>query len=85
MRLVRGTRLRSAATLMRRRHFLEACASALTVAGLVGRATAQGIRSRTVKPQPRGKPSGLPFHARFVDIASAAGLNAPTIYGGVER
>ena len=28
----------------------------------------QGIASRGVRPQPRGKPSGLPFHARFTDV-----------------
>jgi hypothetical protein len=70
---------------MRRRHFLQACASALAVPVWGGRAAAQGIRSRTVKPQARGKPSGIPFHARFVDIAAAAGLDAPTIYGGIDR
>lgn len=31
---------------------------------------------------PRGKPSGLPFHARFTDIAAQAGLKHPVIYGG---
>jgi hypothetical protein len=36
-----------------------------------------------VKPQPRGKPSGIPFNARFTDIAKQAGLTAPTVYGGV--
>jgi len=45
----------------------------------------QGIASRNVKPTPRGKPSGLPFHAKFTDIAKQAGLTAPSIYGGVER
>jgi enediyne biosynthesis protein E4 len=42
----------------------------------------QGVSSRAVKPMPRGKPSGLPWHARFVDIAEQAGLHAPVIYGG---
>ncbi len=41
------------------------------------------MASRGVKPQPRGKPSGLPFNARFVNVAQVAGLNAPVIYGGV--
>src|SRR5947207_2366359 len=36
-----------------------------------------------VRPQPRGKPSGLPFHARFTDVAASAGLRQPVIYGGV--
>jgi enediyne biosynthesis protein E4 len=42
----------------------------------------QGVSSRGVKPLPRGKPSGLPWHARFVDIAEQAGLRDPVIYGG---
>jgi hypothetical protein len=41
----------------------------------------QGISTRNVSPTPRGKPSGLPFHARFTDIAGAAGLRAPVICG----
>ncbi len=46
------------------------------------RAWGQGISSRGVKPMPRGNPSGLPWHARFVDVAEEAGLRAPVIYGG---
>ena len=46
---------------------------------------AQGVASRGIKPTPRGKPSGLPFHARFTDIAAEAGLTAPTIYGGIDK
>jgi hypothetical protein len=46
---------------------------------------AQGVASRGVKPQPRGKPSGIPFLARFTDVAHAAGLRAPVIYGGLDR
>lgn len=52
---------------------------------LPGGLFAQGVASRGVKPRPRGKPSGLPFGARFVDVAAEAGLRAPTIYGGVEK
>ena len=44
----------------------------------------QGISSRGVKPQPRGKPSGRPFLARFTDIAKPAGLIYPAVYGGLE-
>jgi hypothetical protein len=44
----------------------------------------QGVSSRGVKPQPRGKPSGLPFEARFTDVASEAGLVHPVVYGGVD-
>ena len=48
-------------------------------------ASAQGIASRNVKAQPRGKPSGLPFNAKFVDIAAEAGLTHPVIYGPADR
>ena len=44
-----------------------------------------GIASRGVSPQPRGKPSGLPFHARFTDVALAAGLREPVICGPIGR
>src|ERR1051325_1449192 len=39
------------------------------------------MASRDVKPVPFGKPSGLPFHARFVNVAQQAGLRSPVIYG----
>jgi hypothetical protein len=45
---------------------------------------AQGVSTHTAKPLARQAPSGRPFNAHFVDVASAAGLHAPTIYGGVE-
>ncbi|HUQ93824.1 MAG TPA: CRTAC1 family protein [Bryobacteraceae bacterium] len=45
----------------------------------------QGVSSRGVKPQPRGKPSGRPFAARFTDVAAQAGLTQPVIYGGVDK
>ena len=44
----------------------------------------QGVSSRGVRPQPRGKPSGRPFQARFTDVAKAAGLTAPIVYGGAD-
>ena len=44
-----------------------------------------GMASRGLGAQPRGKPSGLPFNARFTDIADKAGLHAPIIYGPEER
>jgi hypothetical protein len=40
-----------------------------------------GMGSRGVKASARGKPSGLPFHAHFVNVAQKAGLRAPVIYG----
>lgn len=55
-------------------------------AGSLARAQeGRGMASRGVKPLPRGKPSGLPFHAHFVNVAQAAGLRSPVIYGGVDR
>jgi enediyne biosynthesis protein E4 len=45
---------------------------------------AQGVSTHTAKPLARQAPSGRPFNAHFVDVASAAGLHAPVIYGGVE-
>ena len=48
------------------------------------RLLAQGVSTHTAKPLPRQSPSGRPFDAHFVDVASSAGLRAPTIYGGVE-
>ena len=46
---------------------------------------AQGVSTRTVKAQPRGKASGLPFNACFTDVADKAGLHAPLIYGPVDH
>jgi hypothetical protein len=43
------------------------------------------MASRGVKSTPRGKPSGIPFHAKFTDVAESAGLRSPTIYGGVSH
>ena len=44
----------------------------------------QGISSRNVKAQPRGKPSGRPFLARLTDVAKQAGLTQAVIYGGID-
>ena len=59
---------------------------ALAMGALVlgrGRAQNLGMGSRSVHPTPRGKPSGIPFHAHFVNVAREAGLRAPVIYGDV--
>lgn len=48
-------------------------------------AMAQGVVPRNVKPLPRGEPSGIPFLAHFTDVADAAGLTQPVIYGGLHR
>jgi hypothetical protein len=48
-------------------------------------ALSQGVMTRNLKPLPRGKPSGLPFDARFTDVGMQAGLTHPTIYGGTSH
>lgn len=48
-------------------------------------APGQGMASRGVKPAPRGKPSGLPFHARFTDVARDAGLDGEVVGGHLDR
>ena len=50
-----------------------------------GRVWAQGVSTHTAKSLPRPKASGRPFNAHFVDIAEAAGLHAPVIYGEAYR
>jgi hypothetical protein len=45
----------------------------------------QGMAVHKAKPLPRSQPSGRPFNAHFVDVASEAGLRAPVVYGGVEE
>ena len=58
-------------------------AGAALLGALCARAQNRGMASRGVKATPRGKPSGLPFHAHFVNVAQKAGLRAPVIYGDV--
>src|SRR5690242_10428814 len=61
----------------------------LSAPKLLGRqtppASRQGMATRGVKAAPRGKPSGLPFHARFTDVANRAGLKAITVCGHPKR
>src|SRR6266566_2737337 len=45
---------------------------------------AQGVAPRSVKPQAKPAPSGRPFDTHFVDVAAAAGLTAPVIYGNAD-
>ena len=66
------------------RRKLIATLTGTAVAGAVGRLFGQGILSRGVKPQPRGKPSGRPFPVRLTDVAKEAGLTHPIIYGGID-
>jgi len=43
------------------------------------------MASRGVKPAPRSRPSGLPFHSRLTDIARQAGLKHPAVAGHADR
>ena len=43
------------------------------------------MASRGVPPSPRKKPAGLPFHARFTDVADRAGLKEPMVSGHPDR
>jgi hypothetical protein len=58
---------------------IAAAGSAMTRA-----AFGQGISSRGVKAQPRGKPSGRPFLSSMTDVAKQAGLTQPIVYGGTD-
>jgi enediyne biosynthesis protein E4 len=49
-----------------------------------GAALAQGVSTHKTKPVPRRALSGRPFHARLTDVASAAGLREPVVYGPVD-
>ncbi len=66
-----------------RRTFLQlglGCAAS----SVAHRVLAQGVAAHKAKPVAPQAPSGRPFNAHFVDVAAAAGLRAPTIYGGVD-
>jgi hypothetical protein len=69
--------------ILTRRTLLAALAGAAGAAmtGIPRVALGQGVSSRGVKAQPRGKPSGRPFLARLTDVAKEAGLTLPVIYG----
>jgi hypothetical protein len=54
-------------------------------AAMTGTAFGQGVSSRGVKAQPRGKPSGRPFLSRITDVAKQAGLTQPIVYGATDN
>src|SRR5215470_12940002 len=66
-----------------RRSFLQSSLSSL-IALTSEELFAQGVAEHKAKPLARLAPSGRPFDARFVDVAAAAALKAPVIYGGVD-
>ena len=51
----------------------------------LGRAFGQGVASRGLRAAPRGKPSGIPFLAKFTDVGRQAGLNEITVAGHANR
>jgi hypothetical protein len=71
---------------MTRRQILSLPALALSAPSFAAQAQQySGMASRGVTPLPRGKPSGRPFNAKFVNVADAAGLHSPVIYGDEGR
>ena len=67
-----------------RRAFMRLSLASAAASVAAERLLAQGIASHTAKPLARPAPSGRPFPARFVDVASTAGLTAPVVYGARE-
>ena len=59
-------------------------AAGAAMTGAVRSVLGQGISSRGVRAQPRGKPSGKPFLAQLSDVGAKAGLTHPVVYGGVD-
>src|SRR5438034_3720984 len=66
------------------RREMIATAAGAALAGATRKIFGQGISSRGVRAQPRGKPSGRPFLCRLTDVALEAGLTHPITYGGLE-
>jgi len=69
-----------------RRQLIAALAAGAgtALAGAAEAAFGQGVSSRGVKAQPRGKPSGRPFLSRLTDVGKQAGLTQPMVYGGTD-
>ena len=59
-----------------RREFLAILAAGTAGTGVSRAQEPGGMASRGVRPQPRGKPSGLPFHAHFtLRLLTLSGLS----------
>jgi hypothetical protein len=71
--------------MMTRRQVLALSALALPIVNSRVAAQYRAIAPLGVKPLARGKPSGLPFNASFVNVAKAAGLQSPVVYGDEGR
>jgi enediyne biosynthesis protein E4 len=70
---------------MTRRQLLSIPALALPLSRSARGQRLGSMASRNVTPAPRGKPSGLPFDAKFVNVAAQAGLLEPIIFGDEGR
>jgi hypothetical protein len=70
--------------ILTRRVFVQLAVGSAALAA-TPRLLAQGVASHTVKPLARPAPSGRPFYAHLVDVATSAGLQAPVLYGDVDR
>ena len=65
---------------MTRREMLSLAALAVPASAQMRAVAPQGVRAL-----PRGKSSGIPYNASFVNVAVAAGLRAPVIWGAEGR
>ena len=66
---------------MTRREILSLSALALPAVSPLARAQYRSMASGGAHAAPRSEPSGLPFNAKFVNVAASAGLHSPVIYG----
>jgi hypothetical protein len=69
-------------TLTRRTFIQLSAASAISLTA--DQLFAQGVATHKAQPMAHQALSSHPFNAHFVDVAAAAGLREPTIYGGVD-
>jgi len=67
-----------------RRRFVQFGMGAAAFSFASNRLLGQGVSTHTAKPVVRPKGSGRPFNAHFIDVAHAAGLRAPVVYGDTD-
>ena len=76
--------MKSSSSFSRRQFFRMGIGAAIALPARNLLAQQQGMGGHTTKSMARPAASGRPFNAHFVDVAAAAGLRAPTIYGDEE-
>lgn len=74
--------IQTSRTVQRTRRSFLVSAAAMSCTGLLGQIS--GMSGGSTHQQTRRPASGKPY-TRFTDVAAAAGLTAPMIYGGVDR